>query len=288
MLKFSRTICAAILLIFLAKTTALGAVSEEFTQKIKNLKWVAYSPTNFDPDRSTYPSEDSIREDLLALYRCGFSGIITYGSYGILAEIPRLANETGFNGVIMGIWDINNFEELSNATAANNFVDGYCAGNEGLGKRYELDLLAEVINEIRSETGKPVTTTEEINEYYNVTLNLVSLGDWVFPNIHPFLHKIMDPLKAVNWVQKHYSLLQKQAPDKIIFIKETGMPTSGAAQASEINQKIFFEEMLTTNVLFVYFEAFDQPWKTWNCVEPHWGLLTSNRKPKQFAATLLY
>ena len=293
MLKKSRIRRAIILTAMsmsFANMLAFGAVSEEFAQKIRNLKWIAYSPTNFDPDKFIYPTEDSIREDLLTLYECGFRGIVTYGAYGVLAQIPRIAAETGFRGMIMGIWDISDFEELSNAIASSNLVDGYCAGNEGLGKRYESALLVQVMKEIREETGRPVTTTEEINDYYNVTLNLVSLGDWVFPNIHPFMHQIKDPEKAVRWIGRHNRLLNKQVDyGKIVFIKETGFPTSGAAGATETNQKVFFEILLeVTDISFVYFEAFDQPWKTWHCFEPHWGLFDQLRKPKKFAATLLY
>jgi hypothetical protein len=40
-------------------------------------------------------------------------------------------------------------------------------------------------------------------------------------------------------------------------------------------------------VRFVYFEAFDQPWKTHLPIEPHWGLFRSDRSPKALAATLL-
>jgi hypothetical protein len=31
---------------------------------------------------------------------------------------------------------------------------------------------------------------------------------------------------------------------------------------------------------FAYFEAFDQPWKTWHTVEAHWGVLQYDRSPK--------
>src|SRR5205823_9481233 len=42
-----------------------------------------------------------------------------------------------------------------------------------------------------------------------------------------------------------------------------------------------------TDVRFVYFEAFDQPWKTHLPVEPHWGIFRSDRTPKVLASRLM-
>jgi hypothetical protein len=40
-------------------------------------------------------------------------------------------------------------------------------------------------------------------------------------------------------------------------------------------------------VKFVYFEAFDQPWKTHLPIEPHWGIFNSDRSPKVLGKRLL-
>ncbi|MCP4424487.1 MAG: glycosyl hydrolase, partial [Chloroflexi bacterium] len=36
----------------------------------------------------------------------------------------------------------------------------------------------------------------------------------------------------------------------------------------------------------VYFEAFDQPWKDTQPIEPHWGLFYNDRLPKPAAASV--
>lgn len=280
--KIIRIIFLIALFINLTSAFALSSVSEEFAQKIRTLKWIAYSPTNFDPDDGIYPTEDSIRKDLSLLYKYGFRGVVTYGSHGTLAEIPWIAAEIGFKGIIMGIWDIRNEREIENAVAAKKYVDGYCVGNEGLNSRYDLDTLKNAIEKIKLETEKLATTTEEIQDYYNNYLDLLSVGDWVFPNVHPFLNKVKDPIKAVKWVEKHYRLLKKHSGDKILLIKETGFPTKGAQGATESNQTKFYLNLEKTDVSFVYFEAFDQIWKTDTSVEPHWGLFNHHRKPKQY------
>jgi exo-beta-1,3-glucanase (GH17 family) len=259
---------------------------QTFKDKLKTLKWVSYAPTNFDPNSASFPLQESIEEDLKLLFDKGFTGIITYGADKSLGEIPRIASEIGFKGIIMGIWDINSPEELDNALRAKDYVDGYCVGNEGLNVRYSLDTLKRVLESIRAGTGKPATTAEEVGDYYNQYMNLIALGDWVFPNVHPFLCQVKNPQKAASWIKKHYNLLQKNSPpDMPIIVKEAGYPTKGAGGASESNQREFFNALADTAILYVYFEAFDQPWKISTSVEPHWGLFDRNRRPKKYIAS---
>lgn len=258
---------------------------EAFREKINSLKWVAYAPTNFDPARGIYPSESSIREDLSLLYKYGFRGLVTYGSLDTLADIPRVASEVGFYGMIMGVWDISDRQELINAIMAKEYVDGYCMGNEGLNSRYDLDSLNAAIEDIKRATGRPATTTEQIFDYSND--KVFSVGDWIFPNIHPFLSEIKDPKRGARWVEKHYQLLKKHSSDgRPILFKETGFPTAGLPKATQLNQKEFFLNLEKTDVPFVYFEAFDQPWKDETSLEPHWGLFNYKRKPKKFISSV--
>ena len=56
---------------------------------------------------------------------------------------------------------------------------------------------------------------------------------------------------------------------------------------SEAAQETYYTELARTDVKFVYFEAFDQPWKTHLPIEPHWGIFTADRKPKALAKRLL-
>lgn len=265
--------------------TAFSASTEEFKKKALGIKWIAYAPTNFDPEAGVYPSEESIRKDLQLLYRHGFEGIVTYGSDRILGDIPRIAQEAGLSGVIMGIWDIESTEEITNAIKAAKYVDAYCVGNEGLGHRYDIDTLTKLIAKIKGKTARPAATTEQVNDYYRD--DVLTVGDWIFPNIHPFLSNVKDPQKAASWIRKYYDRLQKKCPpDKFVFFKEVGYPTAGNSYASQQNQVDFFQYMEATWVPFVYFEAFDQRWKQYLPVEPYWGLFNSKRKPKKYITFL--
>jgi exo-beta-1,3-glucanase (GH17 family) len=279
-LKIGRFFLIPILALGTYSGNAFAQRSDEFSQKILSLKWIAYSPTNCDPTNNNFPSEDTIRQDLELLYSAGFNGIVTYSSYSTFAEIPRIAQKIGFGGVIMGIWDIESSEEMENAYLASQYVDGYCAGNEGLNCRYGMETLINAIETLKNSTNKPVTTTEQIFDYYND--EVLAIGDWIFPNIHPFLCDVKDPEKAAKWIQKHYEILKRHAGTKLIIFKEVGYPTAGAREATPANQEEFFRVFETKGVPFIYFEGFDQYWKTDLPVEPHWGLFDSRRKPKKY------
>lgn len=271
----------AFLFLFSCAAGVRAEMTEELREKISALKWVAYAPTAFNPIRALFPDEDSIRKDLELLFDYGFRGLVTYGSDNVLAKVPEIARSVGFSGIIMGVWDISSREEITNATMASAFVDGYCLGNEGLNARYTLDELRVAIDSLKSATHKPVTTTEQVFDYAND--DLLQLGDWVFPNIHPFLAEVKDPRRAAIWIQKHYQQLRKHcAPERVVFFKEVGWPTSGMLKANEANQKEFFKFMEKAAFVFVYFEAFDQKWKTDPSCEPYWGLFTSKRKAKRY------
>ena len=256
----------------------------EFENMLDSLCWVAYAPTNFDPEHGIRPSVESLREDLITLRQAGFNGFVTYGA-DITTDIGafiRLADSIGFEGFILGIWSPNNSLEISNAKIAgqDDLVIGFCIGNEGLNRRYDLETLIRTMEEIALTTGKAVTTTEEIEDYRSI--ELLEIGDWLFPNVHPYWHGITDPAAAVGWTLEHYLDLLTST-DKPVFFKEVGLPSDGDSAVSEYKQANYYRLLNATEVNFAYFEAFDQPWKTHAPVEPYWGLFRSDRSPKPAA-----
>jgi exo-beta-1,3-glucanase (GH17 family) len=204
-------------------------------------------------------------------------------------ELPRLAQEQGFTGLIIGIWDPTNQAEIEAAKTAAQYpiVMGYCVGNEGIHKRYEIPDLIKTIKDMKKATGKPVTTTEEIDDY--VDEELLNIGDWIFPNSHPYFHNLLDPNLAVDWTKAAYQDMTRRAGNRFVLFKEVGMPTAGDKEGSlsEETQARYYQGLAKTGVKFVYFEAFDQPWKNSLPIEPHWGLFYSNRTPKQVILQML-
>lgn len=261
-----------------------------WTDRLPALRWVAYSPTNADPNRVLEASPESIRQDLKVLRQAGFTGLVTYSSFGQTGRLlPQLAREAGFEGLIVGIWDPASEKERAAAVAAadNPIVLGYCIGNEGLHKRYELADLAAALDALKTATGKPVTTTEEIDDYSDEAL--LALGDWVFPNAHPYFHNQIEPAMAVQWTVAAYADLLRRVTARPVMFKEVGLPTRGDDREalSEENQAAYYRELAQTDVKFVYFEGFDQEWKVSLPVEPHWGIFRADRSPKLLAYELM-
>ncbi len=256
-----------------------------FNRELRSCRWVAYAPSQADPPNGRWASRESIRSDLKVLRDCGFDGVVTYGCVGSGAEIPRLARAAGIRGVICGVWNPADSAEIAAAIRARADVDGYCIGNEGLGSRYGLEELDHSMAEVRSQTGRPVTTTE-IPDKYETIPQLYKLGDWVFPNVHPYWAGLRNADDAVAWTLGMYQRFEAAAGGKSVILKETGFPTAGDSAVGENLQARFFEKLARTSVPFVYFEAFDQPWKTWAPVESHWGLFRADRTPKQAAGML--
>lgn len=267
-------------------------VDEEWIAKVSDIRWVTYSSPNAVSSRGSYQlTVESIQKDLMALKKAGFSGLVTYGSAGIMGRaLPTIAQSLGYQGLIMGIWNPSNQNELNNARNASALpiVMGYGIGNEGLyqnRERYTIPELCSAISDLRSGTGKPVATSEEIDDYA-FHPELLFVGDWLFPNAHPYWHSTKYPMDAVEWQTTRYNDMVENT-DRSIFFKEVGLPTSGAPGLSEKNHDLYYRKLAKTNVRFVYFEGFDQPSKANSSVEPHWGIFNAARKPKLLGWNLM-
>lgn len=255
------------------------ALPSQFINLLESTCWIAYSTANWNPATDPELSEQSIRRDLQILRRTGFAGLVTYGATDLIAP---LAQELGFAALLYGVWDPSSESELSQARRAAQYpvVAGFVVGNEGLDVRYDYQTLSRSIVALKRATSKPVTTTEEIDDYADP--KVLRLGDWLFPNVHPFYHNITDPALAVRWTELRYDDLRKRAR-RLTLLKEVGLPSAGHPDASEARQASFYQ-MLSPRVKAVRFEAFDQPGKTHTPVEPFWGLFRHDRTPKEAAS----
>lgn len=268
-------------------------VDSKWIGKINRIKWVAYSSPNPGTEPGFFqPSPETIRKDLLTLKKAGFSGLVTYSSFGVMGkDFPYIADELGFDGIIMGVWDPGNRSEFENAVKASRLssVMGFSIGNEGLyrdsGDRYTIPELCETIMSLRAHTGKPVTTSEETDDFEEHPY-LYHVGDWVFANAHPYWHATKHAERAVRWEVKKYKLLSEQSR-RFVFFREVGLPTFGAFGLSETNHDLYYRKLAETDVRFVYFEGFDQPSKDHNAVEPHWGIFRFDQSPKLAAWNLM-
>ena len=260
--------------------------------KVKELQLIspaiAYQPRDFSPGSEDSPSARiQIVEELRLLHQQGFRSLVTYSSRGVLGGIPSVAREQGFSGtVIMGVWDIFSTEEWSQALEQQANVDGYCLGNEGLGIRYTPDELAEKMAELRSLTGKPVSTTEPIDRYLHGPNRewLLTHSDWLFPLAQPFWAGQIEPQRAVDWITARSDYLGA-VTERPVILKEVGFPSALSRGQTEDDQLAFFQALETTGLTYFYFEAFDQPWKHQMFreaeFEAHWGMYREDGTPKK-------
>ncbi|HOY31071.1 MAG TPA: hypothetical protein PKW80_04245 [Bacteroidales bacterium] len=289
-MKTKKTITKKVLLLaFLA--VLLVSCSNNDNQKLKedlkNNVWVCYNPPKSNPDLGIEASEEDIITDLDTLIKYGFTGIITYGSSGILGEkLPGICQEKGLK-LIMGVWDINDSAEFGNVVKSSDLecVVGICLGNEGLNERYTFEELQQAVIKYRKATRKPLTTSEQIEDYYTHT-ELLTGGnfDFIFPIVHPFFHGIKNPKSAAEWVEKKYEELSKKTKLPVL-LKETGMPTAGSGGMNEQIQSDFYANLNNRNVCFAYFESYDNPFKAKSSslsYEASWGLFDTNRVAKLF------
>lgn len=253
--------------------------------RLFQLRYVAYSPTNWNPEdpKAAFLAGKSIRQDLQVLREAGFDGLVTYGGSVSVAVLP-VAEQMGFRGILLGVWDPNDAVEMERVRVAarNSLVVGIIVGNEGLMfNRYNLESLKKAMNEMKRATGKPVSTTEVI-ESYMTTKALIEESDFLVPNAHPFFHgnEMKQPGRAADWTSAAYRELLQRAGGKPLLFKEVGLPSEGDVGLSEENQAKYYDLLMNTEVKFVFFEAFDCPWKNSSAVEPHWGLFRTDRSAK--------
>jgi exo-beta-1,3-glucanase (GH17 family) len=242
--------------------------------------WIAYSPTHYDPESGENADIKSIMEDLNLLMLAGVNGIITYSADNRAGLSTMDIAYDRMDKIIVGVWDPTSEEEMQNAIAVGgkDKVVGFVVGNEGLNNRYTLTVLQRAMDRLRQETGKPVTTTEELGDYNDPTL--MALGDWVFPNVHPYFAEKTDPAEAAQWTEAVYDDFVHRAGDKPVLFKEVGLPSAGDESSSPEKQRDYYKLLNESRVQFAYFEAFDQTWKTDPPVEPHWGMFDAERRIK--------
>ncbi|HEY7315584.1 MAG TPA: hypothetical protein VH643_40020 [Gemmataceae bacterium] len=277
----------------------------------KGSNWIIYEPKTAAGGQ--YVGEAQIRQELQMLYNKGFRGIVTYSFDNGREEIPRIAKEVGFQQVIAGVWAVGNYEgEKANLTADRlKYIDGICVGNETqLRGDYSIDVLKSRVDDIRRDSGgKPTTTADAWHLYQqnNKPTELMKVGDWVFPNLHPWYEggwkeAHQKPAFGVQFVQAvlrdHFNAGKTEG--RVVALHESWWPSDShgakedyAGSATPQHQREYFEALAKTNINFIYGEAFDQAWKSNEGDNPnmgrfggHWGLWQDVNTAKEVVNTI--
>ncbi len=267
-------------------------------------RWIAYEPPGYNPypDKKRVPREEELRKDLEVLHRIekgggGFTGLITFGSEGALAEVPRIAKAVGFRAVIMGIHiPLENGSpgkpDFAPAVAARDWVDGYCLGHN-TPTVLDFDTLAAWMDELRRATDRPVTTTARLGNYLGERGQRVrEIGDWYFPDVGGAWRLGTSPKVMAREMHQALRDVTQLPRDKPVLLKMVSYPSGGADGLTEQNQADFYAEVcrelsLPDGVYLSFFAGYDLPWKRhedhpeeWSKPEEHVGLFTAERRPK--------
>jgi len=294
-----------------AATLALGACTDPAPSKaervraaLETVRFVAYTPRGFDPNAGAAPvGLAAIRADL-ELLRPHFDGLVTYSSANGLDAVPSLARGLGFRAVVLGVWDPTSEDELAraieSARAEPDIVLALALGNEGLFfGRYGAAALARAFAEVRrAAPGVAVTTTEPFSSYLDERgARELPAQDFALPVVHPLDQPwfgTAPPGTAVDFVVNVVRELETRTGLPVL-VKETGVPSGPADQGfSESSQASFWTALAarlppTAAHAFVWFEAFDAPWKTASVAaqtgdvrptEAHWGFFRADGSAK--------
>jgi exo-beta-1,3-glucanase (GH17 family) len=290
---------------FLRNAAAVGAmisldpysgIKQLSSQTVKPLSGLDYSPfrPGQSPDTGSFPSAAQIDDDL-GILEHATGRIRTYGLDNTLGNIPGLCAVHGIE-CYLGAWIYNspsgNRAFLERMVQLAPSAKALVVGNEVLTRGDQsLDTLIGYISEMRTRTGKNVTTAENWDVYL-ANPKLGDAVDFVFAHVHPF-HAYIPVKDAAQFVLDKWNALETAFGSPVI-IGETGWPTEGPAKGEAVpsieNQLTFVSDLRklanAAGMEYFLFEAFDEPWKPAGS-EQHWGVYNSIGEPKHSISSLV-
>jgi parallel beta-helix repeat protein len=256
---------------------------------------LAYGPyrAGQSPELGIHPSPQQIVEDVHIL-DSATDKLRIYGgetATKTLRATSRQGVQVLFGAWVDAITQTNEAEIATLIDLTNEYmnVHAVAVGNEQLlfNNLSETQIISYILR-VQQSVSVPVSTGEPWHIWRDHP-DLANAVDYLLVHIHPYW-EAQSVENAAAYVAQRYDELHVQYPDKPIVIGETGWPTSGnaqgAAQPGTPEQIQFFEDFTTwaeaNDVMYYWFEAFDEPWKCADSleVECHWGLFTEDRWPK--------
>ena len=285
-----------------------------------SIRGIGYSPYRDcqAPGGLAQPTAQEVQEDLVRLSHTS-NFIRTYAATGINREIPALANAQGLP-IFAGAWldyngsDLKPDEEEIQALiniANTDDLEGAIVGNEFYLRHISsesIDYLLQRIQQVRSGVSKPIPLmTGEIDslmftwEGASITITgihseyrpILDEVDFILVHIYPFWMGLPIEGAAAFTVARYQAiqtLIEQEYPgeNKRVIIGETGWPSAGSSIGQAIpsleNQKRYMREFMFLaeqgHVDYMYFDGFDELWKTEGGVGSHWGYSYFDRAAK--------
>ena len=267
----------------------------------ERLACVSYSPfhlpgqTPLDPHAFIPPEQ--IRADLAALAERTACVRIYSTDQGLDAVLPA-ARELGLK-VILGAWlgvdEAVNEQALTRAielaNANTDVVDVLMVGNEVLLRQEQNEEQMIAWLKRAKESSRVPVSYADVWEFWRQHRAMAQWVDQITVHILPFWEDEPVPIEyAVRHVGETFARMQREFPDKLVRIGETGWPGAGRqrrqAVPSRVNQARFVREFVAAahenGWRYNFIEAIDQPWKRQleGTVGGHWGVLDAHLQPK--------
>jgi exo-beta-1,3-glucanase (GH17 family) len=273
-------------------------------------RYVSYQPTQIQihAGKASRADATGIAADL-AVLRTRFDGLILYGVLDGADRVVDVAARLGFKAVILGVWNIDDAQELdlalSAATRQPQLVVGLSLGNERvLAGTTDMPAMAARLQRLHARAPQlPLTTSEPFHLFEQpAAAPLLRQMDFMLANVHP----IFQPWFAGAAAQDAARFVVNVAGDLAaaycgpVLVKETGVPTAPASLGYTEARQADFWRSLKNQFLpdrrraVAYFSAFDAPWRV-NDEHPtagpqpqegSWGLYDAQRRPKISAREL--
>ena len=282
------------------------------------------------PDRgagAVNPTDSQMLEDLQLLSRNGNFGLIRLydsdeNSEGVLRVIQ--ANHIHLK-VLLGAWldaevsnpdcpwhkepypqkdldanKIKNQKQIERAIRLANeyprIVVAVAVGNEAMvnwtDHKVPVESVIAYVRQVKSAIRQPVTVCDNFDFWVRHGSVLAPELDFISVHSYPAWEgKRID--EALPATIAELQAVRNVLPHSRMVVTEAGWATVATefrSQASEVNQKRYFDELYAwtarENITTFFFEAFDEDWKgnnndpNPNGAEKHWGIFTIDRKPK--------
>ena len=287
-----------------ARQPAAAPALARLTRVMATGRYVAYQPTQIRiiDGQASRADEAGITADLTVL-RPHFDGLITYSVGNGADRVVDVAARLGFRAVILGVWNIDDEQELSLVRAAiarhPQLIVGLSLGNERiLAGTTDMNQLAQRIQRLRSRLpALPLTSTEPFHLWLQpAAVAVLRNADFLLANVHPAFQpwfREADDFNAAKFVVNVTAQLAAVFCGPVL-VKETGVPTAPADRGFTAKRQASFYQSLKNQLkpderrAFAWFSAFDAAWRVNDShptagpqpQEGSWGLDTEDRKPK--------
>lgn len=194
---------------------------------------------------------------------------------------------------------ISNAAEVARGVAlARQYSDIVVAvnvGNEALvdwnDHMVTLQSVIDYVRQVKKSIEQPVTVADNYAWWIHHGAPLAAELDFIGVHTYPaWENKTIE--QGLAYTIQNIEDVHKALPGKPVVILEGGWATTASEfseQANEANQARYYRDVSRwaekTNTTFMFFEAFDEPWKgnpdNAAGAEKHWGLFNVDRTPKK-------